>query len=1367
MNFLKCFIKKIPTIRIFYISIIVSFLIWIINLCINNDMAFLFGHHCSDVLGDFIKPINHSHNFFVFEFLDKSRLWLCYSPFTYCFFRVIDIISYSINPTDASLANYFFGALYIVFSSVCFVCLNFCNLKVKSDVDKIFFSIAILCSGVYLYSVERANVILSVVILLYYFVFFYSSKNKILKELAIIGLAVATVLKVSPIIFVWLLLLKRDYKAIFRFLAYSAILFILPCLLFPRGLESIFTFMENLKLLCKFHISICMSGQGKFLINQILYCLGKPFSLANTITTLIYAVIGAFGIFTSFFYSKLWKKVLLLSLMLIVIPSVSFSYTLLYFIPVLISYFNDEKKSKWDYLYLIYFILIFNTIPISYYDINKNVALIREIAVLLIILQLFIENIFVFFQNKMQYKNYFYKKITLVKSILKNKSQNSVFCKNLFNILFCIFCSVSIFVFGYYTYLKNYTYTEYKISNLTEIHKFETSKLTLKDDFSISLECEFIPEKPLGYENVFQTADTDYGLQFVISKDMNSTLLYADRDKKITSYFDNKVEAGKKYRLKALISEKSFSVLFEEIPQTGGKNIELFSKVENNTISKDAINGIIVGSGFSQDRIFSGKISLFDLEIKNGNNSDMIVFLTLLGTFFPLIFLFYFKKISKFIKRLKNRFIIKMSIFEIKAISKISIFSYIIIFSFVLWLIFLFIGVEYQMFLCPWDWGNPCAFLFGDLIATKDFSSFLLVYEYLHEDRNFLCYSPFTYFVFNIFKIISNAINPLEIMNIKYFIASLFLMFLSSVMTFLLFYSLKNKSNIDKFLFSIAIFCSVVYLYSFERANVVFVSMLFVYYFLLFYNSENKILKESGIIGLAVASVLKFSPIIFIWLLLLNKDYKAILRFFAYFLFLYILPCLAFPRGLESITTSFDNLKSLVAAHEKVFCFGQGKFIIVDPLLNMNLEPSLCQKIVTVFYAIGCLICLSASFFYDKFWKKVLLLSLMLILIPGISNIYNLLYLIPVLVLFFNDEKSVKIDKGYLVKTFSFFMKKFLIMLILILFSLQVRTPFSLLFLIPVLFYIFKKERFSNFDSFYLIEFILIFLTVQIKYGYYNMLFFRDLALLLIFVQLLCESLFLLYENFAAYKEFFKAKKALLFIFLKNSKQKLLFCKKLKFGVFSLILSCSILGAGCYLYNSNYTYNEYKISDLKSQSRVNKFFLKENFKMDLECVFIPQKTKNKEILFQMIDNNNNNLMFEISKLMKAACLYSNLNNAKAVMWSSNIVEDKLYKAHLLITDKSISMLLEEVSPNGKKNIELISKVEKISMSKKSLKQLIVGSGFSNDRNFSGEILSFDLKIKTGNNSNSIIILTLIGFLLPLFVFAYYKKIRKLFVKNKD
>lgn len=657
MNFLINLFKKITCIRIFYFFIILSFVFWGYKLCLgdaNQAKVFFTGAFpCDDLFADFIKPVAHSSKYLSYEFLFSDKRWICYTPFAYFFFHIFDIITQHINSADPTNAKILFSSLYLMISSCCLIMLNFINLKSFSNVDKVFYSLAILCSYVYLFSVERANLIIAVMLFIYYFVFFYNSKNKILKEFAIIALAVATVLKISPIVFAWLLLLNRDYRAIFRYIAYLVILFILPCLAFPRGIESLLTVADNLKLLAKFYEMSMISGIGKFFSNEFLYGLGFPFAKANMITTCMYVVISAFCILSSFFYKKLWQKVLLLSLLLILIPSVSHEYTLLYFIPVLSLYLIDENKTKFDYLYLVWFLMIFNTFRIDYRFVTPRGLV--EIAVICLVLQLLLYSVVVLYKNKVEYERFLKKYINLLKIFIKNEKQKVVFRQNCVKTFVCCLVSILILSGGCYFYHKNYTYDEYEISDLQGVYQFETNKTVLKDDFRIALDCVFIPSKPSEYENVFQTADVNDGLRFEISKDMNAAFLYSNKDKELAANFDKKIEVGKTYLLKVLITQKSFSTFLEEINTKNGINVEISSTLEKNTISKESVPRIIVGSGFSEERNFSGKVLSFDLKIKNGGNTNSIVVLTLLGFFLPFVFLFYnrnFKRICrKFVKK--------------------------------------------------------------------------------------------------------------------------------------------------------------------------------------------------------------------------------------------------------------------------------------------------------------------------------------------------------------------------------------------------------------------------------------------------------------------------------------------------------------------------------------------------------------------------------------------------------------------------------------------------------------------------------------------------------------------------------------------
>ena len=67
-------------------------------------------------------------------------------------------------------------------------------------------------------------------------------------------------------------------------------------------------------------------------------------------------------------------------------------------------------------------------------------------------------------------------------------------------------------------------------------------------------------------------------------------------------------------------------------------------------------------------------------------------------------------------------------------------------------------------------------------------------------------------------------------------------------------------------------------LFAFERANSIIVAFIGMLFFLALKESKNRVLKEIGIISLAVASAIKIYPVVLFVLLLKEKKYKELLR---------------------------------------------------------------------------------------------------------------------------------------------------------------------------------------------------------------------------------------------------------------------------------------------------------------------------------------------------------------------------------------------------------------------------------------------------------------------------------------------------------
>ena len=124
----------------------------------------------------------------------------------------------------------------------------FLTLKMKkgSNKEKYLFITLMMFSIPFLFAFERGNIILVSFILLLVFMCFKDSENKVLREIALIGLAASAAIKIYPAIFGLILVKEKRWLDIFRVITYGLILFVLPFLFFG-GYSSLILYLKNLK----------------------------------------------------------------------------------------------------------------------------------------------------------------------------------------------------------------------------------------------------------------------------------------------------------------------------------------------------------------------------------------------------------------------------------------------------------------------------------------------------------------------------------------------------------------------------------------------------------------------------------------------------------------------------------------------------------------------------------------------------------------------------------------------------------------------------------------------------------------------------------------------------------------------------------------------------------------------------------------------------------------------------------------------------------------------------------------------------------------------------------------------------------------
>lgn len=101
----------------------------------------------------------------------------------------------------------------------------------------------IMCFGIIfnygmLYAYERGNIVIYSFICSMMFVFFQNSKNKYMREIALMSLAFAAGLKIYPA-FLGCLLYNKEYKRAIRTVIYGIIMFIVPFFAFQEKLSGL------------------------------------------------------------------------------------------------------------------------------------------------------------------------------------------------------------------------------------------------------------------------------------------------------------------------------------------------------------------------------------------------------------------------------------------------------------------------------------------------------------------------------------------------------------------------------------------------------------------------------------------------------------------------------------------------------------------------------------------------------------------------------------------------------------------------------------------------------------------------------------------------------------------------------------------------------------------------------------------------------------------------------------------------------------------------------------------------------------------------------------------------------------------------
>jgi len=350
--------------RIIFISVLLSAAVYMFLLLVSSkgsqqDSIFYGNSH--DYFMDFFNVLKYVSKRDPYHYTDFMGLGeKAYPPLAYAilfpFSRLYDYktkTSYDARSTQLGIMSVFF------FLFICIFFLTFLySHHIQGSVSiKILTTLTFFMSGIFIYSLERANIIFLAVLFLGIFLFFYKSTDPILREIAYLALACTTALKVYPVVFGILILKDKRWFAAIRTMLYGIVAFFLPFFFFYGGLSNFKQLLSNVEENSLLYLFITPS----YRFGWLPYYLCTNTYVSNYQSWITFGnILMLLAVVLSFFMKSQWKTVTLLTCTIIASPVNSAYYCGLYLFAAIILFLNENEHNCFDIIYLVLFIVILN-----------------------------------------------------------------------------------------------------------------------------------------------------------------------------------------------------------------------------------------------------------------------------------------------------------------------------------------------------------------------------------------------------------------------------------------------------------------------------------------------------------------------------------------------------------------------------------------------------------------------------------------------------------------------------------------------------------------------------------------------------------------------------------------------------------------------------------------------------------------------------------------------------------------------------------------------------------------------------------------------------------------------------------------------
>ena len=364
-------LKLSATFKVVMIILIITFFILLFNKPLGHQLTVFF--RCTeDLFADFFNPVIYVADNDVYHNTLNGLHHKIYFPLTYMMFSLFSgFADYSgMTLFDAySSQPAMMSCVFFTMFSV-FLFLHALNKVVKVSTSML---VVILCSSVFLFTIERGNPIMIAAALVCYFIAYKDSELKSERYFALTALCVAVVLKGFPVILGFYLLQQKRFKDILYCIVVTTLLVFLPFLYFKGGFDNISQLISNVQLHNRLFEDSIYPRFGLSVFNliaiQVFHLYDASFSDTGfMITKSLVILLSVLSLGLFFVQRTPWKKLMLLTVIVAYLPSDNGFYCGMYFFPVLLLFLKEQTGTKLDYAYMIMFCILLNPIQISHHN---------------------------------------------------------------------------------------------------------------------------------------------------------------------------------------------------------------------------------------------------------------------------------------------------------------------------------------------------------------------------------------------------------------------------------------------------------------------------------------------------------------------------------------------------------------------------------------------------------------------------------------------------------------------------------------------------------------------------------------------------------------------------------------------------------------------------------------------------------------------------------------------------------------------------------------------------------------------------------------------------------------------------------------